>query len=870
MMETNQDDSPDGVLVSQDAGAPSAFERVASRFQQHAGPEGAGTEAAWEAALEALEFPAVLERIAALAAGPLGAERILARRPGVDAELIRASLREVDEFAGLERAGRGVVAEAVPELGVALARLRIGGSVLDARELLAVRRTLTAGRLVAAELARVEPDAPGSAGLRVPAPEKTLEKRLQQSLDDDGGVLDSASPALASARSDIRTARDRLLQRLEALLRSVGGEGGVTLREGRYVIPVARDLRGRPDGIIHGESASGATLYLEPAAAIPLGNALREAEARAVREELKVLRDLTDLLRPHAVAIGAVHGMCVAVDDLVARARYAVLVDGHLPALAPAPAPLAVVNGRHPLLLGDWSIGRLGDSTATSGAAPNPIATPRSPDRPIGQSANRRIAQSPAVVPFDLTLESHERTVLLSGPNTGGKSVLLKAVGLQVALAQSGIIPPVGPGSALPVVHRIYADIGDRQSIAASLSTFSAHLTLLRRVLDEADATSLVLLDEVGSGTDPAEGAALAGASLLALTRRGTLTLATTHLGALKRLATTSRGVVNASLQFDAATLQPTYRLQKGVPGRSYGLAIARRLGLRADVLAEAQGQVPDAERSLDALLATVEQRQREQDLKAAALADAEADATMRSENLAAQAALQREREAVLRKQEKQAERAAREQARQYLLDARAQVEEAIARAQLAGEDAAREARRVVEQAIQAEGEAIGRLGDSIGRLGDSAAAFAAGDPVRLQTGTAGEVLEVRGDGKVVVRVGSLKLVVEAAGLVPGTAPAAGQHRRIAESPNRPAAEPDYELDLRGCTGDEAEQAVIAAIDRAVLAEQPFLRVIHGKGTGVVRERVQRVASADRRVASHAFAPANQGGTGVTIVELGR
>jgi len=831
MIETNQDDSPDGVLVSQDAGTPSAFERVADRFQRQAAVREDGAETGWAAALEALEFPAVLERIAEHAAGPLGAARVLARRPGVEVTLIRQALGQVDEFAGLERAGRGVAAEAVPDLGDALGRLRIGGSVLDAQELLAVRRTLTAGRLVAGELARVEPDAPSAAGLRAPAPDKHLEKRLQQALDDDGSVRDSASPALAAARSDIRTARDRLLQRLEALLRSVGGDGGVTLRDGRYVIPVARDLRGRPEGIIHGESASGATLYLEPAAAIPLGNALREAEARAMREELKVLRDLTEVLRPQAALIGAWHGMCVAVDDLVARARYAVLVDGHLPTLAPAPAPLAVVNARHPLLLGD---------------------------------------SAPSVVPFDLQLSDHERTVLLSGPNTGGKSVLLKAVGLQIALAQSGIIPPVGPGSALPVVHRIYADIGDRQSIAASLSTFSAHLTLLRRVLDEADATSLVLLDEIGSGTDPAEGAALAGASLLTLTRRRALTLATTHLGALKRLATTSAGVVNASLQFDAATLQPTYRLQKGVPGRSYGLAIARRLGLREDVLAEAETQVPEAERSLDALLAAVEQRQREQDLQAARLAEQQADVAMQSDNLAAQAARQREREAALRQQEKNAERAAREQARQYLLDAREQVEQAIARAQLAGEEAAREARRVVEQAIHREGEALRQLDHAVALRPDPPAlSLEPGQPVRLQSGTAGEVLEVRGDGKVVVRVGSLKLVVEAAGLVPGPVPVAGSGRRGAESGNR-EVEPDYELDLRGLTGDEAEQAVIAAIDRAVLADQPYLRVIHGKGTGVVRERVQRVASADRRVASHAFAPANQGGTGVTIVELGR
>jgi len=851
MIQANQDESPDGVLVSQDAGTPSAFDRVADRFQQAAGPRRGGEVDAWDEALEALEFPAVLGRVAGLAAGPLGAARIMARRPATEVGSIRDALGQVDELARLERAGRGVVAEAVPDLSAPLARLRIGGSVLDGQELLAVRRTLTAGRLVAAELARVEPDAPRAAALAAPAPDKQLEKRLHAALDDDGAVRDGASPALAAARSDIHTARERLLQRLEAILRRVGGDGGVTLREGRYVIPVARDRRDRPDGIVHGESASGATLYLEPAAAIPLGNALREAEARAQREELKVLRDLTDLLRPHAAPILALHEMCVAVDDLAARARYAVQVDGHLPSVAPAPAPLAVVNGRHPLLL---------DPAAATGTG--------SRHEPGGSGR----AASPAVVPFDLVLEVHERTVLLSGPNTGGKSVLLKAVGLQVALAQSGIIPPVGPGSALPVVRRIYADIGDRQSIAASLSTFSAHLTLLRRVLDDADDASLVLLDEIGSGTDPAEGAALAAASLLALTRRGALTLATTHLGALKRLATTSPGVVNASLQFDAATLQPTYRLQKGVPGRSYGLAIARRLGLRPEVLAEAEGHVPEAERSLDALLAAVEQRQREQDLKDSELAGRQADVAMRSENLAAQAALQQQREAALRQQEKQAERAAREQARQFLLGARAEVEQAIARAGQAGEDAAREARRLVEQAIQAEGEALGRLDAAATRAdGGPAAGFSPGDPVRLQAGTTGEVLETRGDGKVVVRVGSLKLVAEPATLTAlprRDGPA--RHRSPAGAASPGDATPEFELDLRGLTGDEAEQAVIAAIDRAVLAEQPFLRLIHGKGTGVVRERVQRVADADRRVASHAFAPANQGGTGVTIVELER
>ena len=815
MNDQTETDLPNGVLVSLDAGTPSALE---------------GGE--WA---EALEFASVLEQVAGLAAGPLGAESVRRRRAVADVAWIQGELLRVEELARLGREGKGLVAEAVPDLAGPLARLRIPGSVLDGPELVALRRTLTAGRLVAAELRRVAAEAPHAAQLEAPQPDKSLERRLELALDDDGGVRDSASPALAAARSDIRTARERLVQRLEAILRHVGGEGTVTLRDGRYVIPVPRDLRARPDGIVHGESASGATLYLEPSAAIPLGNALREAEAAALREELRVLRTLSEMLRPEIESVRALHSMCVLVDDLSARARWAVSVDGYAPTVATAPAELRIVNGRHPLLIPGGP-----------------------PDRPSTRPP----------VPFDLTLEGPERTVLLSGPNTGGKSVLLKAVGLHAALTQSGIIPPVGPGSQLPVFTRFFADIGDRQSIAASLSTFSAHLALLRVILAESDDASLVLLDEIGSGTDPAEGGALAAATLETLTGRGTMTFATTHLGALKELATRTPGIVNASLQFDAATLQPTYRLVKGIPGRSYGIAIARRLGLPEELLAAAEAQVPDRERSLDALLAAVELRERDQMRREQELAAERAEQEASAAALASQAEAQTIRETALRKREKDAERAAREQARTYLLEAREKVEAAIARVEAAtGSEGAREARRAIETAAGSEARALKELDEADRRDGGKAGELPVGQRVRLESGTVGEVMETRSDGRVVVRVGSLKLVVEPASLIP-------LHGESSRRPAVPPSRPDptegaaFEIDLRGLTGDEAEQTVLAALDAAILAEQPYLRIIHGKGTGVVRDRVQQVVRRDRRVKSHGFAPPNQGGTGVTMVEF--
>src|SRR5213078_917579 len=454
-------------------------------------------------------------------------------------------------------------------------------SALEGAALARLGGALAAARIVAGELARLAADAPRTAALRVDPPPNELAQRLAVSLDADGQVQDGASRALARARRAVREARARLVHKLDAMLAGLdpterAPDAAVTAREGRYVIPVRSTARARIGGIVHDESATRATVFLELPEVIELGNALRAAEVEEQREVLQVLRDLTELLRPHRDAIAAAWEMCVAFDDLCARARYAVEVNGFAPAIGTG--PLEIRNGRHPLLA----------------SPPDPLSAGRR------GGTMERGQGGEAVVPFDLVLAPDECTVLVSGPNTGGKTVLIKAVGLLALMAQSGIIPPIGPQSTLPVFTGVFADIGDRQSIAASLSTFSAHVAALRDILqtDGAGVGSLVLLDEIGSGTDPAEGGALATAVLQTLTRRRAVTLATTHLGALKQLAAETVGIVNASLQFDADTLRPTYRLLKGVPGRSYGLAIARRLGIAPDVLEIAERVVPRAERA--------------------------------------------------------------------------------------------------------------------------------------------------------------------------------------------------------------------------------------------------------------------------------
>jgi DNA mismatch repair protein MutS2 len=738
--------------------------------------------------LETLEFPAALERVAAHTVSPDGADRVRARTPATDRDAVRAALAQVAELAARILSDDSIRAEPVPNIAPALELLAVPGSTLEGVALSEVGRALAGARRVAAELGRLAAAAPRTAALRAPLPPKEIETRLQESLDVDGTVRDAASRALARARQAVRETRQRLVAKLEALLsaldeRERSPDAAVTVRGGRYVVPIRSTARGRVGGIVHDESATGATVFVEPPEAVELGNELRAHEVQELREVLLVLRELTDRLRPQRAVVAAAWEMCVAFDDLCARARYAIEVNGFPPAIGEG--PLAICGGRHPLLLGGQSV----------------------------------------VVPFDLTLAADECSLLISGPNTGGKTVLIKAVGLICLLAQSGVIPPLGPESALPLFQDVFADIGDRQSIAASLSTFSAHVAALRDILERAGPGSLVLLDELGSGTDPAEGAALAAAVLRTLTRRRAVTLATTHLGALKQLAAVSVGIVNASLQFDAETLTPTYRLLKGVPGRSYGLAIARRLGVSADVLAEAERALPEAERTLDALLAAVEARTRELEARDQALREAADAARGARDALEARTAALEVREEEVRSRARVLEREAREQTRAYVLEARRRVEEALAQARAAVDEAtAREARRLVESAL-----------------------------AETETGE-------EGGGKT---EGWLTLE-ELRRQRQAPAPSARSPDRLTAAVSTAASE----ISLRGLRIDEAEARLIKALDDAVLSDLPYLRVIHGKGTGAVRRLVHEVLTHDTRVKEFAFAPANQGGSGVTVVEF--
>ena len=795
-------------------------------------------------ALRVLEYPRVLELVAARATSDLGAARVRGLQPRADREWLEREHARVAAIRTIIGGDRPWHPEPLPDLAAPLTRLRPDGTTWNGAELLAGAVLLRSSRRTREALQEERRSAVARAVLAPLAlrllTSKPTEETIEHTLNDDGTVRDDASPLLRRVRRELRASEGELVRLLERVMEKLEPhhrvtDMSVTLRDGRYVIPVRREGRGSVGGIVHGASASGATLFIEPPAAVEFGNRLRELEAEEREEVERILRELTDALRPLREAmIDATDALC-ELDGLFARARFSNEFRCMGSTLAPARDGFALQEGRHPLL----------------------------------------VAQGIDVVPFDLEMAAAERTLLVSGPNTGGKTVLIKAIGLASAMAQAGIPAPVAAESRIPIFDDFFADIGDEQSIEASLSTFSAHVKNLSEILRHASPDSLVLIDELGSGTDPIEGAALGWAVLEELTRRAAMTIATTHLGTLKELATQVPGVVNASLQFDDAALAPTYRLIKGMPGRSYGISIARRLALPEHVVARAEERVPQRERDVAALIEQLERREEElaqREREAAAVLD---DARQRIADL-----VRRERN--VRDRERRVERESRQEARRFLLDARQEIDRTLRdlkrRGAEAADDAAREARQRAEQLAAKQAEELERLDREEANVSrrDAARAtppaavsetIATGAWVDVATlgGKTARVLELR-EGIAVVAVGALKMTVPLAALQPSVTPPSDT--AVTWSGDLPEATAATEIDVRGMRVDEVEGVVLQALDAAVRADLRHLRIIHGKGTGALRERVSEMLKKDIRVKQFRLGAWNEGGAGVTVAEL--
>jgi DNA mismatch repair protein MutS2 len=792
-------------------------------------------------ALGILEYPRLLDLVAGFASSEPGADRVRALVPRAELPWLETEHRRIAAVRGLLGGDLPWHPEPVPALDDALQRLRVSGIMWSSHELLAGAVLLRSSRRTR-EALRDERRAAVLRAVLAPLVDRLIvarseEEQIERAIGEDGLVRDEASPALRRIRRELRASHGELVRILERVMGGLEAhhrapDMSVTVREGRYVIPVRREGARQVGGIVHGASGTGGTLFVEPPAAIEFGNRIRELEGEELEEVERVLRELTDALRPLRDAMIESLDALTELDSLYARARYAVRYECTPAVLVPAREGFDIRDGRHPLLL----------------------------------------AKGTDVVPFTLGLAPDERTLLASGPNTGGKTVFLKALGLIAAMSQAGIPAPVGAESRVPVFDDVFADVGDEQSIEASLSTFSAHLKNLSEILRLATADSLVLIDELGSGTDPQEGAALGWAILESLTARGCTTLASTHLGQLKELATQVPGVVNASLQFDAVQLAPTYRLIKGIPGRSYGISIARRLDLPSAVVARAEERIPQGERDMAALIERLERKEKE-------LEEREREARAMQDDARDRIANVLKREHNVRERERTAEKESRKEARKYVLEARAEIERTIRELKRKGaeaadeaiEDMGRDARRRAEELAAKQADVLDRLENEEraaerkrGRVSSAERGpVAINDAVEVGTlgGKVGRVLDVRGKEAVVV-VGSLKLTVPLKSLRRTEAP---QETAVSYVGDAPEVHVSTEINLLGLRADEAESAVLQALDSAVRADLKSLRIIHGKGTGALREVVNEMLRKDTRVREFRMGAWNEGGAGVTI-----
>ena len=522
------------------------------------------------AALHKLEFDKVVERICELTVSESGRHLAARLAPRVDRTDIESELLKVSEAKELLIGEGSLPLTSFKNILPALKKTAVENQVLSVVELAEIAETIRISRTLRAFLAKHAVQTPriGAYHAQLYA-EKLVEHHINEAIDDRGMVRDSASRELREIRRSLIAASEALLKKLETILRDVSDkellrEEIITTRDGRFVIPVKTEYKYRVPGFIHSTSGSGATVFVEPAESLELNNGLRELQIREQREIHRILADLTRQVQEIRAPLELSFSTLTELDVIVARARYSVEIIGFPPALSRLPG-FHLVRARHPILL--------------------------------------RHMKREEVVPLTMELGGDPRTLLITGPNAGGKTVTMKTAGLLTACAQAGIHIPADPESEIYPFKRLFVDIGDDQSIENDLSTFSSHLLFLRTVLEQANEESLVLIDEIGAGTDPAEGGALAAVVLEELTRRGGATIATTHHGTLKAFAHKTPGMANASMEFDQESLKPTYRFRSGMPGSSYAFELAERLGIRRSVIESARLQVGDEKSRLEALL---------------------------------------------------------------------------------------------------------------------------------------------------------------------------------------------------------------------------------------------------------------------------
>ena len=794
----------------------------------------------FEKSIRTLELPAVLELLARHAVSDEAKARCLRLRPSTEAAAVEHLLDETD--AAKVRVGlHGSPSFAgVKDVSRPLDRADHGG-VLNTRELLDIAGVLTAARRVSDYDAERQGEATAIdrlfSALHV---NRYLEDKIRNAILDEETIADTASPELADIRRSMRAAASKGRQILQRIISSpsyakVLQEALITQRDGRFVVPVKAECKGSLPGLVHDVSSSGATLFVEPMGVVQANNELKELQAKEDKEIDRVLRILSGECAAQRENILYDYDLLVQLDTIFARAQLSYAMDAGRP-LVRKRGGIDLKRARHPLL-------------------------------------------DPAkAVPVTVSLGGAYDTLVITGPNTGGKTVTLKTLGLLSLMAQCGLHIPAGDQSAVQVFTRILADVGDEQSIEQSLSTFSAHMANTVEILQQADDRSLILFDELGAGTDPVEGAALAIAIIQDVRAKGALTAATTHYAELKTFAMTTAGVENASCEFDVQTLRPTYRLLIGIPGKSNAFAISRRLGLGESVIENAKTQMDsESVRFEDVLTQLEEKRQRLEK------AQGEADRLWRQrEEDARKARTFREQ---MEKAKDNARSKGETEARRIVQQAQRQADEVFAeleqlrRQQRADYQSVNDRKADIRRRLNEAESELHRRDGSAEPIPAPTRPIAVGDTVELSgVRTGATVLAVNGDGTLLLQAGKMKMTVKAAQVrLLETAeevekkkkqPDAARQRSSGTVTLNTGARASAELDIRGLETLEAESVVENYLDAASRAKLGSVTIIHGKGTGALRAAVHQMLKKNRQVKSFRLGRYGEGEAGVTVVEL--
>ena len=711
--------------------------------------------------------------------------------------------------------------------------------VLEPAQFLDIKHTLITARTLRRTVERSKESFPilWEIASRLP-PSLGLVDSITQTFSERGDILDSASSELSTIRKSIHIQRERLMGRMQHMIKDPKiapylQENIITQRDGRYVLPLRSEFKGKIKAIIHDQSASGATIFIEPISLVELNNKFRELQLSERKEEQRILLELTSRISEHADSLSNLVSALSQFDLALAKARYAQLLHATKPILRPIKPP---TNHKHPGV------------TIRLFQARHPLLDPKT------------------AVPIDVVLDNHIYAMVITGPNTGGKTVTLKTIGLLALMAQAGLHIPAQAGSEISIFKNIFADIGDEQSIEQSLSTFSSHITNIIHILKKADSSSLVLLDELGAGTDPQEGAALARALLNHLLSRNITSFVTTHHPELKAFAHTTEGVVNASVEFDLDTLEPTYHLTIGLPGRSNALAIAERLGLPHSIIAQARAELNPLDLKADSLINEIH---RQRNLARKAREEAE----------------QLKKEAERLHQELASRLEAIEDERKQLL------EKTQKEAQEALDEIKKELKRI-KQALEREHrplENIKTLTEQINEIEENITStstryqvdvpedfqiedLSIGSKVRLKSLRTEGIVTALSDDEAEVQIGVLRVRTRITDLAsPHTATEQNDNHELAANttivvPKK--ASPGIELDLRGKRADEAIEALSLYLDKAYMAGLPWVRIIHGKGTGKLRKVTREALQNHPHVQSFEYGKPGEGGDGVTIAFL--